>query len=312
MLQLEREAVPRGDRLVFTVGSAGFRRSDLVAAAEAWGEWARLVQAVREELACDGRSVEAGEVTAAANGFRRARGLLAAEDLETWLAERDVSVADWLSHVRRSLLRDRGGIPDTLPPASGQGVWVRAICSGVLGELAERLAAGAACAAAQAIPVDPASPARLDAARERLGASAATEAALGRELGARRLEWTSVDCRTCLFPDSEVAAEAALCVREDGRAFEDVAGEAAGVETRRVRLLAGELEPDLAAALLAAEPGELVGPVEVRGGSRLALIEAKTPPSSADPELRARAAAIVAARAVARAVDEHVRWHERL
>lgn len=311
MLELEREAVPRSDRLVFTVGSAGFRRRDLVAAAEAWGEWARLVQVVREELACDGRPVEAGEVTAAANGFRRARGLLAAEDLEAWLAERDVSVADWLDHVRRSLLRDRGGIPDTLPPASGQGVWVHGICSGVLGELAERLAAGAACAVAQTLPVDPASPARLDAARERLGAAAASEAALGRELGARRLEWTSVDCRTCLFPDREVAAEAALCIREDGRAFEDVAGEA-GVETRRARLLAGELEPELAAALLAAEPGELVGPVEIPGGSRLALVEAKTPPSSADPALRARAAAIVAARAVARAVDEHVRWHERL
>lgn len=311
MLELEREAVPRSDRLVFTAGSADFRRRDLVAAAQAWGEWARLVQLAREELACDGRPVDATDVTAAANGFRRARGLLAGEDLEAWLAARDVSVADWLAHIRRSLLRDRGAIPDPLPPAAGQAAWVRGICSGVLAETAERLAAGAACAAAQALPVDPAAPARLDAARERLAAAAATEAAVGRELATRRLEWTSVDCRTCLFPDREVAAEAALCVREDGRAFEDVAAEA-GVETRRARLLAGELEPELAAALLAAEPGELVGPVEVRGGSRLALVEAKTPPSSADPELRARAAAIVAARALAHAVDEHVRWHERL
>jgi hypothetical protein len=42
------------------------------------------------------------------------------------------------------------------------------------------------------------------------------------------------------------------------------------------------------------------------------LVEAKTMPSAADPELRSRAAELIAARERARAVDRWVRWHEHL
>jgi hypothetical protein len=333
-------AAPRPEQVVFSVGTTAYRRRHLVEAARAWGEWDELLHAGREQLACAARAAESGdpieEAVAAAAGaaFRRAHGLLAAEDLESWLAERDVSVAGWLAHVRRELLRDewRGEldaiVDETLPPAGAElarTAWTLGICTGAIAELAERLAAEAAAEATFSRPEEPglgetsfleadvsrSSLERLRAAQERLVAEAVTGARVARELEAHRVPWTSVDCSLVVHPDLDVLREAALCVTQDGLELAAVAAEA-DAEQRHARLVLGELPAEVGARLFAAEPGELVEPLAVEDTAWLVHVEAKTMPSAADPELRERAAELIAARERARAVDRWVRWHERL
>lgn len=332
--------VARAERVLFTVGATAYRRCDLVAAAEVWGDWEALLREGREELACAAWARDTGDpldpaaVVEAGRTFRRARGLLAAEDLEAWLAERDVAVADWLAHIRQSLLRDlwRGELDallverETADVAEIQSAaWTCGVCTGALGELADRLATEAAAEAALSTPPaeEGGAPARADAdvgpgalerrraAHERLIEEAVTSAGIARELEAHRLEWTSVDCVVLVHPDLDVLREAALCVVDDGLELEQVAREA-GAELRKSRLLVGELPPELGGRLLAAEPGQLLEPIAVDGVAWLALLEAKTAPSAADPALRERAVELIAARARARALDTWVHWHERL
>jgi len=330
---------PRPERVVFTVGATAYRRRHLVTAARVRGEWEPLVREAREELACAARAAECGDpleqsvVSAARAAFRRSAGLLAADDLEAWLAERDVAVADWLAHTRNRLLRDAWLYElDALPraaapsdPELARAAWTLAVCDGALGEIAERLAVEAAAEAAlsprHGAELDPdtladadVTPATLERRRiagERLVEQAVTSARVAREIEAHRLGWTTADCVLLVHPDPDVLREAALCVVEDGLELEAVA-RAAGGELRRSRLVLGELPPDVAARLFATEPGELLGPLAVESTGWLVLLEAKTTPSTAEPEIRERAVGLIAARERARAVDDWVRWHERL
>jgi len=152
---------------------------------------------------------------------------------------------------------------------------------------------------------------RRRAAHMRLVQEAVTSARIARELETHRLEWTSIDCIVLIHADVDVLREAALCVVDDGFELEAVALEA-GAEVRRSRLLVGELPPEVSGPLLAAEPGQLLEPIEVGGVAWLAQLVAKTTPSAADPALRERAVELIAARARARALDNWVHWHERL
>lgn len=216
------------------------------------------------------------------------------------------------------------------PRASGEvelarATWALGICSGALGELAEQLAVDAAAEASlrppEVPPADLSSFAAADvgraalerrrAATERIVADAVTDARVAREVEAHRFPWSSVDCLLFVHPDFDVLREAALCLTEDGLELDTVARDA-GAELRRSRLVLGELPPEVGTRLFAAEPGELVGPLAAEETGWLALVEAKTTPSAADPALRERAAELIAARERARFVDEWVRWHERL
>jgi hypothetical protein len=330
---------PRPEQVVFSVGATAYRRRHLLEAARIWGEWDPIVREAREGLACAVRATERGDpldpsaAAAAGAAWRRAHGLLAADELEVWLGERDVGVADWLAHIRQELLR--GAWRDELDAVVNvseapehadllRTVWARAVCSGTVAELAERLAEEAAAEATFECPeepaldnpsfadaeISPAALARLRAADERLSADAVTEERIARELEMHRVAWASVDCLMLVHPDLDVLKEAALCVTEDGLELADVASES-GAELLHERLVLGELPAEIATRLFNAEPGELLEPVAVEDTAWLALVEAKTMPSPSAPELRERAAELIAARERARAVDRWIRWHER-
>ena len=76
-------------------------------------------------------------------------------------------------------------------------------------------------------------------------------------------------------------------------------------------LYLGDVDPELQATLVSASPGELIGPVERVSGHMLLQLLAKSEPSADDPELRRRAAAVLAARGVERELRNRVVWHER-
>jgi hypothetical protein len=206
---------------LFTAGGTLYRWRDLTVAAQELGLWQTIMREAAEELACldhaaaTGEGLAPGELTARGNAFRRARRLLAVEELEAWLDVRRLTVQQWRRHLIASMLRERWAdrLPEIMreqpPPGAdvlATSAWTRAVCTGALGELADRLAADAAAEETEeAIPGGGRGPdveltatrlGRMRSSRERLVARALSAGALAREVANHRLEWTRIACAT--------------------------------------------------------------------------------------------------------------------
>jgi hypothetical protein len=125
---------------------------------------------------------------------------------------------------------------------------------------------------------------------------------------AHRLEWMRVRIRTASFPSGPPAQEAVLCVREDREALGDVA-RATGAPLHETSALLEEIEPELRHRLLAATPGELLGPLpaDAHSFTVIELIE-KRAPAPDDVRIRHRAEDLVMRRAAEREIERHVVW----
>jgi hypothetical protein len=278
---------------LFRVENDVYRWRDVVRLARTRGDWDALAAEANGGLAALrlAKPIPA-EVEDAARAFRYAHGLLAADELEAWLERRGLTSADWHGYVERAVTRAAcASSPPARQAVADDLVWVEGICSGRLEELARELAQLAA------VGTD------LAEFRRR----AATGEAVAREIELNRLEWNRVAYDVLSLPDADAAAEAALCVRSDGLPLPEVARQA-GVEVEARDGLLDEAEPELAPGLLAASPGDLVGPVASGDRFLLAQLRTRTPPSAADESVHARAARAVADRAVSRLVDERVVW----
>jgi hypothetical protein len=130
-----------------------------------------------------------------------------------------------------------------------------------------------------------------------------------REIESRRLEWQRLEGELLALDYEDVAREVALCAREDGDSLAELA-ERARTELRPLAPYLDDAGPELAAALLGARAGHVLGPVAVAGRFVVAVLHSKEPPSTDDPELRARAAEYTLRRALEREVESRVRWHE--
>lgn len=294
-------------RSVFSVDGRTFEWADIITAARRDGSWAELEEATRRGLVCQKRLAVAGErlgadvIADAARRFRYASNLLAGDELTAWLAHWELTAEDWHGYLVRLLLRERwmGQLVNTGSRFSAgadelaRAVWVEAVCSGFLTRAANRVAGEAALAAA---------------ADDAIG-GAVSEAAIAREVALHRLEWLRIDGEMLTVRDEDAAREAALCIRGDGRSLADVAA-ACDVEPNRLSLYVADADTDLSPALLAAQEGDLIGPIRRDGTFALLLIDTKTPPSTADAKVRQRAVERIVERAVGRAIDEHVEWHE--
>jgi hypothetical protein len=132
-------------------------------------------------------------------------------------------------------------------------------------------------------------------------------------VSSHNVDWLRVDCDWLEAGDENVAREAALLARADGLALADVA-QRAGLALEPRRIYVGETDPALQPALISAAPGDLVGPLALgaNGDSRwlLARVRDKVVPTLDDPDIRARAEETVIGAAIARAVQQHVTWHE--
>jgi len=294
-------------RPVFTVDGTTWSWADVGAAARRHGSWQDLETWSREALACakrlaaSGETLDPHEIVEAARRFRYARRLLAGEELEAWLDRWEVTEEEWRDHLRRTLLHARwpGQLADTVrrfPVRSDElepVLWPDAVCTGLLERAAQRLAAQHALAA--------------DGAPH----GAVDEPELEHEIAIHRLEWLRVEGELLTVGTLDAAREAALCVREDGRRLAEVAADA-GTAATPLHVYADDVETELSSALVGALAGELVGPVAYGDGYALVLVRSKTPPTVGDPEVRRRAEARIAERAVARALREHVEWHDHL
>ena len=142
---------------ILAVGIDRYTWRDVVLAAVLSGDWAELVEGVREGLACrkhladGGGALDPEEVTAEANEFRYARELLTVHETEAWLERWGLTREDWIEYIERSVLRRRrpsepAARRDVPVGAVADGIWAEAVCSGALERVARRLASRAAAA----------------------------------------------------------------------------------------------------------------------------------------------------------------------
>lgn len=348
-------------RAVFTVGRRKYRWEDVVLAGHLWGDVARLEHRTREAIACHKRLDDGGEalteaeVEGAAEEWRYERDLLSADDLLEWLTARGIDMDNWLGYIDRLALLTRwstelDGIVRAYEVSSDEvdaAMYVEAVCSGILGVLAERLAGQAAVydrltepssrsktstksqrkdllAALPAhvkrrgvIGVAPAATreradlvADIVASFDRFVDEIAAPAALEREIEAHALDWTRMVCETVAFSSEEAAREAALLIREDGMRLRQAAKVATAV-VRKAAYVLEDVDGELKDRLVGALPGELIGPLDGESGSLLVWVVDRVSPSITDAPILARARERVIRRTIRREISRRVRWHER-
>jgi hypothetical protein len=323
-------------RAVFAVDGAPFYWEDVVLDAcrdGRWARWEREVGAGVSALAAAGSGSLPPEaaIDEAAQEFRYERDLITAQEMEEWLEARGLTAGEWMGHVRRKVARSimppPSGLAPLIPP-SAEVLRIELTCSSQGTELAMALAERAAAAAAapgestwplppfpalrdEIAPVDAADRwARLAAIAEgedRFRRQALTPESLRREISHHHLDWIRIDCKLLGFEDAARAREAALCVREDGMALDEVSANA-HVPAFDSRFYLDELDPELRAVFLAAKPIDLIGPMLFEGSHTLFRILDKVMPHEQDPEIRRRAEQSVVTRTLGDEVQRRVRW----
>lgn len=138
-----------------------------------------------------------------------------------------------------------------------------------------------------------------------------TPKAIKDQINSHRLDWTKLDCLQVLFPDEQMAREAALCVREDGKELAEVAAEAK-TEVQEACFFLDQAVPEWRDHFLGAQKGELVGPLKSEEGFALFLVRDKIMASMEDPDVRQLAEQAVLERAIDHEVNNRVKWHSRL
>lgn len=335
------------DAGVFSIDGDEYRWRDVIIAAVRWGEWAEADRRTRQGIAAMSYSEEtsdplpAGALDTAAKEFRYARDLVTALSMEQWLGRWGITAKDWTGHLKRELHRNRWpAIADSLigryemaDDVIAPLTLIDAMCSGALDEWAKTLASRAAAVqniAREISPGDPLDPPgaiqellggdigalrqtslrlqRLDEAFEQFRATQVTEPVLQEYVATRQLDWVRFDCRSMAFAAEDMAAEAALLLREDGEGFTGVYSVAHAIP-QVLRFYVDHLEGPLRDQFLAARTGDLVGPALVNDEYVLYLIQDKVLPTVRDPEVRRRAEEGVLQHVLRQQLDRRVRWH---
>lgn len=336
-------------RTLFSVDGTAYLSDDLVLSAILSGEWETLLRQTSAALDADAQLTDPldpeleATVDEAAAQFRYARDLITARDTERWLADRGLTVDEWQDHIRRSVLAAGqlpAGAPEPDPVALQRAVWVDLVCGGVGAALTDQLAqqaaidaAGAAEPPAETDPaaftgqiaeilaqfpeLDPAATTarvrrlvRISSAIERYRQAVITPDVVRREIEHRALDWMRVDCRMLAFDDERLAREAALCLREDGLQFDEVAREAHGTVSD-ARLFVEELDGGARTVFLSARPVDLLGPLVMDGRHVLVRVLDKVRADPADPDIRAKAEAALLDRLLGELVEHRVVWELR-
>lgn len=322
---------------------------DMVLAAMIRGDWSHFDQQVTRGAALTARAAQQNEwpdgaaVDAEATAFRYDRDLLTIDETEAWLADAGLTMELWTDLLIRGLLRatDDGAALAPVAVATDDAL-VRAegICSGLFLQFTEQLAARAALADALEEPVEPdvvqeivdtvyrtwpawlegIAPDRLgprlqhlatvDAGFRAVAARMADDESMAARVDRSRLEWMRVDLERLSFETADAAAEAALCVREDGMTLSDVAMEA-GQPIEDVRAVLEDLEEPLREVVLSAGVDTLVGPVALGERLAVAMVISKMPPSLDDPLVRQRAERAIMQSLGQKAIFSHVTWLEK-
>ncbi|MGH9101087.1 MAG: hypothetical protein ACRDV8_12785, partial [Acidimicrobiales bacterium] len=247
-----------------------------------------------------------------AQRFRRARRLVAGEDLLGWLGHWGVSEEEWVDWLDRTLRRRaRTRSPGPAQVADEQATWVEAVCSGDLEEaatsLARALGAWGERTGGAPLPED----GRFEAVRraaEALEQAPVPSDELERALATNAAAWVQVAIEWADFGSPDAAREAVAAVRVDGLALAAVA-ELARVEREDAVVRAEELDGPTRAFALSAP---LDRPVVVGGPGQagvVAVVRARRHPSPGDPDDEELARVACVRARTQGAVDRWVTWY---
>jgi hypothetical protein len=284
------------DRPAFAIGQHRWLWADVLAGAAIRGDLGRFLSE---------RAVSADDPIASGQSWRYERGLLAAEDLEAWLARRGVSVEEWLAW--------NGG---------NASVYVHGVCSGAFDRFAFGLAARLSVTAdappdaplaafsPEPIPADIVVDPEIVHAERVFRASdpwLVPERVVREICTANAVDWLGFDVEGLLLETASAAREAMLCVDVDGQSLTEVGATVSASPVRRITTLSAFAEEDRP-RLLAAREGALAGPLRSSVGFEILKVHARIPPDPSDPAVRARALEIGRKSAIQRAIAQHVRW----
>ena len=109
----------------------------------------------------------------------------------------------------------------------------------------------------------------------------------------------------------QAARELVLSVREDGLGLDEVAADAR-VAVHKTEGSLGTLPPVLRDPLLAACPGDVLGPIPLDGRFAVFVLDDKIMPSLDDPDILAWATTAILDSWIERQIEDRVRWHAPL
>jgi hypothetical protein len=126
-------------------------------------------------------------------------------------------------------------------------------------------------------------------------------------LESRRLELMRIAFRTARFPTERQAREALLCITDDGESFADTVRRA-GAPAEEHSLFLEDAPESLRAHLLSTARGEVILAQGPRNEPLIVQVIDKTPPCTADPQVRARLEPALIGRYFDPLVATYVRW----
>jgi hypothetical protein len=321
---------------IFTVREKTYTWADATEAARLRGEWAALEHETRQGAACVKKAAASGDpvtraaIESAAKQFRYTHDLITAQETSLWLNRWGLSVEEWMGHFHRALLRNYWSeslaeIVSEFPVTDAEIsrlIIVDALCSGRFKDWAYKLAGRAAISdrleqespeTLRAIDEDKQldqktkSLARLELLFSHFQKEIVTAKAVKDRIASRYLDWIRFECGYVRFASEAEANEAAMCVRDDGLALDEVARDAKRPLGHAVMYL-DEVEASLKQHLLGAQKSSLVGPVKSGDEYALYWLIEKQMPTEQDPQIIERAEAAILKAAVSHEINNRVQW----
>jgi hypothetical protein len=127
------------------------------------------------------------------------------------------------------------------------------------------------------------------------------------ELATVRLPLTRFDVEIVEIKSHDAAAEALLCVREDGMSMEAVAAQGR-YPYRRATMLLEDIAEESQQKFLSVLPGEVLDPIGRGDGFQLCRVMEKAEPTLDDPLVRTRVEERIIERHFSALVSKHIEW----
>lgn len=284
---------------------------------------------------------------AAAEEFRHERNLLTGEDMEEWLAKREVTFDEWMDAFRRaalsdSLTDDQSNAITNAGPVSDEEIdrhlYIDALVSGSTGRWIQTLARNIALAAELSGDLNEIAPgehgdegdhdverpavdgglegiadheiaqmATLSRRAEQVRQSAISPELIEKKIESHGLDWIRFRWIAVVSNDEAVAREVVLCVREDGTSIETVARQA-DIEPEESEGFFCEIEESLRAHFISAHKDELIGPMQFEDSWLVIQVLDREMPSLGDPALIQRVTETILDGIIERRMNESFRW----